>query len=384
MQNLLARHFNFLSRKQEYEAIDTVLGSFAEKAAFKQLAVYIATSYIANALSGCEFKVIRGGVECHDLLYYRLNVSPNPNMNAAQFWNEVVTRICTCTESLVVPWQGDSLYIATSYSQYPRALRDNIFIGITVEDQAIGAKYKASDAYFFKFESRSVATMINGLYEDYSKLISAAITGFLQGHGRKYKLALANVKVGDKQFADAYENIVKKQLEDFLKSENAVYPQYAGYDLQELRHEADGSSGDILAMRKEVFDLVAQAYKIPTSMMYGNTNNTADVSNQFLTYAVDPIAKMMADEVTRKSFTYDEWARGDRVVVDTKSINHVDIFNVAANVDKLISSGVFSIDDVLVALGYQPLNTEFSRAHYITKNYELAEEAMNRLEGGEQ
>jgi hypothetical protein len=39
---------------------------------------------------------------------------------------------------------------------------------------------------------------------------------------------------------------------------------------------------------------------------------------------------------------------------------------------------------VLIALGYQPLNTEFSKAHFMTKNYELAEDAMKSLsEGGE-
>ena len=193
------------------------------------------------------------------------------------------------------------------------------------------------------------------------------------------------MKVGDKDFAENYEKTVKKQLKEFLENENAVYPQYAGYDLEEMKHEADSGSADILAMRKEVFDLAAQAYKIPISMMYGNTNNTNDVLNQFLTFAVDPIAKMLSDEYTRKSFTYEEWSKGSRVVVDTKTINHVDIFNVADKVDKLISSGVFSIDAVRDALGYQPLNTDFSQAHYITKNYELAEDAMKRLsEGGEQ
>lgn len=378
------RHFRFLSEKTQDADLDGVFETFAERAAFKMLAMHIATSYIANAISGCEFKVIRGGKEVEDLLYYRLNVSPNPNQSAAQFVNELVSRICLEGESLVVPYRNDMLYIASAYSEYPRALQDNLFIGITVENQAIRQKYPASDAYFFKLENRRVATLINGLYEDYSKLISAAITGFMQGHGRKYKLKLEHTKVGDPRFVEQYNNVIKKDLEEFLKSENAVYPQYAGFDLEELKHEADGSSGDIIAMRKEIFDLVAQAYKIPTSMMYGNTNNTDQVLNQFLTFAVDPIAKMVADEITRKSFTYAEWVAGDRVIVDTKCINHIDIFNVASDIDKLISSGALCIDDVLIALGYQPLNTEFSKAHWITKNYELAENAMKQLgEGGE-
>jgi len=385
LANFLTRHFNFLSSKEASAELEAVFGSFAEKTAFKTLALYIATSYIANALSGCEVQVIREGKRVEDLLYYRLNVSPNPNQSGAQFTNELVTKLCLETEALVIPHKSNNLYLATSFATDPKPMKDNVYQSISVENEQIAKKYKASDAYHFQLESRSVRSYINSLYDDYSKLISAAIQGFMQGHGRKYKLKLDNTKVGDEEFAKAYEEVVKKQLKEFLEKENAVYPQYAGYDLEEMKHEADSGSDDIIAMRKEVFDLAAQAYKIPISMMYGNTNNTAEVLNQFLTFAVDPIAKMMSDEYTRKSFTFDEWTAGSRVIVDTKTINHVDIFNVAEKVDKLISSGVFSIDEVLKSLGYQPLNTEFSQAHYITKNYELAEDAMNRLaEGGEQ
>ena len=383
MSSFFERHFNFLSNKTKTADIEAVCDRFAEKAAFKKLAIYIATSYIANALSGCEIKVIRGGNEVKDLLYYRLNVSPNPNQSGAQFMNDIVTRLCLETEALVVNHK-DSFYPASAWSPDPKPLKDTVFKGIVIEDQQISKSYKACDLYFFKLEDRKVRSLITSLYEDYAKLLAAAIEGFKQGHGRKYKLVLDNIKVGDANFADAYEKVVKKQLKEFLENENAVYPQYEGYNLEEMKHEAAGGSADIIDMRKEVFDLVAQAYKIPISMMYGNTNNTNDVLNQFLTFAVDPIAKMMSDELTRKSFTFEEWVAGSRVIVDTKCINHVDIFNVADKIDKLISSGVFTIDAVLSALGYQPLENEFSQAHYITKNYELAEEGMKRMtEGGE-
>lgn len=383
MANFLTRHFNFLNNKSSAEELEAICNTFADKAAFKMLAIYIATSYIANALSGCEIKVVKHGEEVHDLLYYRLNVSPNPNMSGAQFVNDVVSRLCLESECLVVNHR-DNFYPATAFSYELRPLKDTLFRGVVVEDQQLTKTYKASDAYFFKLENKKVRSLINSLYDDYSKLISAAIEGFKQGHGRKFKLKLDNVKAGDETFAENYEKVVKQQLKDFMENENAVYPQYAGYDLEEMKHEAAGSSDDILAMRKEVFDLVAQAYKIPISMMYGNTNNTSEVLNQFLTFAVDPIAKMMSDELTRKSFTYDEWVSGSRVLVDTKSIKHTDVFEVADKVDKLISSGVFSVDDVLNTLGYSPLNSEFSSAHWVTKNYALAEEALTNItEGGE-
>lgn len=382
MANFLTRHFNFLSRKLDPEELEAVCNCFANKAAFKTLALYIATSYIANAISKCEIKVMYKGEEAKDYLYYRLNISPNPNESGAQFINALVTRLCLKSDALVVPHKDDALYLAQGFSIDKKPLKDHVFQGIVIDEQQIAKKHKASDVYYFKLENREVASVINSLYEDYGKLIAAAIEGFKQGHGRKYKLKLDTTKVGDEKFAKDWEEVVKDQLAEFLKSENAVYPQYMGYDLEEMKTEADGGATDIIAMRKEVFDLVAQAYKIPTSMMYGNTNNTAEVVRQFLTFAVDPIAQMMGDELTRKSFSYEEWQEGSQIIVDTKRINHVDIFDVADKVDKLISSGVFNIDAVLSALGYQPLNTEFSTAHYITKNYELAEEALRQLTGG--
>lgn len=384
MANFLTRHLPFLGGTSDNPEIKAAIEAFQEKVAYKALAMYIATSYIANALSKCEIQVYRNGEEVKDLLYYRLNVAPNPNQSGAQFINELVTRICTTANALVIPYKDDFFYLADSYSVDKRPLKDFVFKGISVEGQEITRpkQVKASDAFYFQLESRNVNALVAELYKDYARLMGASIESYIQNHGRKYKLKLANTKVGDKKFNDDYEKVIKNQLKTFLESENAVYPEFQGYDLEEMRHESDGGSEDILAVRKEIFDVVAQAYKIPTSMMYGNTNNTAEVIKQFLTFAVDPIAQMMSDEMTRKCFTFEEWKQGSYVSIDTKRINHVDIFDVADKVDKLISSGVFSIDSVLSALGYQPLGTEFSEAHYITKNYELADDAMNRISGG--
>ena len=362
--------------------VDSVVATLSERVAYKKMAMYIASSYIANAISKCEIKVLRGGDEVRDDLYYRLNVSPNPNQSAAQWVNSIVTKICTRRRALVVPHRDVFLYGAADFSIDPHALKDDIYRGIIVEDQPLAKTYRSSNAYLFQLEDRDVASIINDLYEDYGKLITAAITSFRRKHGSKYRLSIEQSKVGDANFEKQYEEVIKKQLKEFMDNDNAVFPEFKGYKLEPIRTESDGGSEDIIAMRKEIFDLVAQAYKIPISMMYGNTNNTKDVEAQFLTYAVDPIAQMMSDELTRKSFTIDEWKSGSQIIVDTKRINHIDIFNVADNIEKLISCGVFSIDQMLETLGFQPLKTEFSQAHWITKNYGRAEDLLTEVSGG--
>lgn len=379
MANFLTRHFNFLSNPIKNAEIEAAFGSLSKNIAFKRLALYIAKSYVSNALSKCEIKVFEKGEEVKNELYYRLNVSPNPNQSGSQFVNYLVDRLCSDAESLMLPYKEKHLYVADGFSIDRQPLKDHLFKNVVVEGQEMKKTYKASDVFYFRLNSESVNGIIDSLYKDYGELLAAAISGFKATRGRKYKLVLEQTKVGDEKFNEDYENVIKGQLKAFMENSNAIYPQFKGYDLQEMKHEQSGDSGDIIAMRKEVFDIVAQAYKIPISMMYGNMTNTGEIVTQFLTFAVDPIASMISDELTRKAFTFGEWQSGSYVQVDTKRINHVDIFAVANGVEKLVSSGLFSIDMVLENLGYQALNTEFSKAHFITKNYSLLEEAMNLL-----
>jgi HK97 family phage portal protein len=180
-----------------------------------------------------------------------------------------------------------------------------------------------------------------------------------------------------------FEKVIKGQLKTFIENDNAVYPQFKGTDLQEFSTAAPTNSTDIIAMRKEIFDTTAQALKIPQPMMYGNITNMNEIVKVFLSFCIDPLADMASEEFTRKYYSYDEWKRGNFVMIDTSSINHVDILEVADKVDKLIGCGVANVDDMRKRIGWQPLNTDFSTSYFLTKNYELAQRVLTSEEGGE-
>ena len=92
---------------------------------------------------------------------------------------------------------------------------------------------------------------------------------------------------------------------------------------------------------------------------------------------------MIGEEFTRKYYSYEEWKAGNRVKVDTSCINHIDIFEVADKVAKIISSGAMNIDQVRERLGENALGTEFSMAYWMTKNFALAEDMLKNAEGRE-
>jgi HK97 family phage portal protein len=261
------------------------------------------------------------------------------------------------------------LYIADGFSVDEKPLQENVFSCISIDGHSISKKFKASEVFYFQLDNKSVKSLIDGLYTTYGQLFACAVEGFKKNNGKKYKLILDNMKAGDRQFAEQFNTVIKEQLKAFMENDNAVYPQFKGTDLQTFDASSQNAD-DVIKLRKEIFDITAQALKIPLPMMYGNITNIQEIVKIFLTFCIDPLCDMISEEITRKINTYITWNGGKNFVrVDTSRINHIDILDVAGNADKLIASGINSVDELREVLDYQPLNTEFSAKHWITKNY---------------
>lgn len=366
---------DWLNRTVSDAELETVTGKLAEVLYYKELALYIAKSYIANTISKCEFLVYENGKEVKNELYYALNVSPNNNQNSSQFLNKLINTLYDKNEVLVIP-KGNRLYTADSFTVNEQPLHDNVFENIVVENQALAKSVKASDAFYFKLDDDCVKKFVDGMFSTYSQLLSCAVASYKRGRGQKYKLILENVQAGDKKFAEQFNTVIKDQLKEFIESDTAVYPQFRGQDLTELPKSVETTS-DLISLRKEMFDIVAQAFKIPQTMMYGNITNMQEIVKVYLTFCIDPLADMIGEELTRKTNTFKTWNGGKNFIkVDTSRINHVDIFEVADKADKLIASGVACVDEVRKVLDWQELGTEFSQKHWITKNYSDVSESL--------
>lgn len=367
--------------------LSVVAKNAAQQVYFKELGLQIAISYIANTISKCEFKVYENGKEVQNELYYMLNVNPNPNQNSSQFLNALVTRYYRKGEVLVFPdSRKNRLYVADGFSMERKPLAEDIFSSISIETETLMRKYKASDVFYFRLDDVNIKRLIDGTFEQYSTVMQAAIDGFIRRNGKKYKLNLDQYKAGDPEFQKLYESFLKKQLETFVNAANAVYPQFRGQNLEEFDKTAAGNYGgssDVIAIRKEMFDVVAQAFKIPLPILYGNITAMKEITTQFLTFCIEPLASFISEEFTRKMYPYRDWSKGNRIVLDTSAVRHIDLLDAANSADKLIASGVCNVDEVRDILGLEPLNTEFSTQHFVTKNYETAENALKKTDTNE-
>ena len=376
--------FNFLEKKMDTSEISPITQKLLDQLAFKELALYIGISYIANTLSKCEFKTYEKGEEVQNKLYYMLNVSPNPNENSSQFINKFVENYFYKGHSLIVP-HNNLLYCADEFDiDESNPLKENIFYNATFGCQQLKKRFKASDVFYFKLDNQSAKGLVDALYMQYGEVISQALATYKRTNGTKYKMILDNYKAGDAQFNKIFNEVLKEQLKTFIENDNAIYPQFKGIDLQEFSSKNAKDASDIISMRKEIFEVTAQALKIPLPMMLGNITNMNEIVKVYLSICIDPIADMIGEEFTRKYYSYDEWKKGNYIQVDTSCINHVDILEVADKIYNAIGSGVANIDDMRKRLGWKTLDTEFSKQFFMSMNFMPAENMLkSTAEGGE-
>lgn len=378
----IAEFFGLKFDKAEMRAVSE---SAVTRIACRNLAYYIASSYISNALSKCEFKTYEKGRLVKGELYYALNVSPNPNENASHFINRLVEKCLYEGEALMVqPRRSKNhFYIADSFSEQVNPMRRNSFEGVTVEGEQVRRRLLSGDVCHFKLEDRKIRTLVYDMYADLGKVLSQAMEAYGKAAGEKYTFERPGNPGGTTdEVKEAYETI-NDQLKSFIGGTSGVMPLYREQKLTRIEPSRTGSVDDVATMRKDIFEVTASAFKIPTSMMYGNMTNAVDVTNQFVTFGVDHWAEMISKEITRGFYDFESWAGGQNYVrADTSHITHVDVFQMADKIEKLISSGYNSIDEVRVAVGDDPIGEDFSKAHWMTKNYSLIQEALMQIATG--
>ena len=382
--------FTFLEKQIDEakpEPVDTIIAELKDCLSFKLLAIHLAVSYIASTISKCEIKRFIKGVETKDKFYYLFNISPNTNENASELKFKLFYQLYIEGEALIVEHKGN-LYVADSFGIEEHPLGENKFTNIAIGTETIRGSKKASDVFYFRLDNKKLSPLIDILGNNYTEILKYAVDTFKASAGEKYKLELSETKAGDPEFMKQFNEVIKQQLKDFINNPKAIYPQFKGYNLQRMGNsESKTDSSDVRNLRKEMFETVAQVLKIPVGILYGNMTNTKEIISMFITFVIEPLTKQLNEELSRKTGTMDEFLNGTYFKVDITSIIHVDLFEIAEKVDKFIGSGVYDIDEIRYKLDEKPLNTEYSKQHWMTKNYGKIEDVMNGLEeskkGGE-
>lgn len=343
----------------------------------EEFLIHSAINLIANCISKCEFKTYKNKKEFSGEEYYKWNYEPNINQNSSQFLQELITKLLYNNECLVIENKGQ-LIIAESFTTQEFALNENIFSNVYRKGFTFSKSFKMSEVLYFKLNNDNIRKLLTGLCTGYNELVQDAVDKYQKAGGEKGTLnisALATgARYGEKSFEEVYEELMNKRFSKFFKSRNAVLPLFDGFTYTKQGAEQSKKSTsevkDITDLTDEILVKVAQAFNIPVSLLKGDVADIEKITENFLTFCIDPITEMIAEEIMRKRYGKVELNKGNYIRIDTTCVMHIDIFNIAEKIDKLIANGMYCIDELRKKCGDAELGTEWSQKHFMTKNYE--------------
>ncbi len=363
--------------------LDACVGELAAEVWYKELAIQSCINLIANTIALAEFKTYDKGVEVRKDNYYLLNVEPNPNKNASKFWRDVITRLIYDNECLVIQ-EGGFFYAAESFDVTKFAFKDYVFSNIVIDGYQLKETKISPEVFHFELHDEKIKTVIDGLYSSYSELIAASQSHYKRNNARRGKLKVPTDYPQTDAAQEDLQDLLGRRFKRFFEAEGgAVIPLTSGLDYEELTSNIGVKGGiegrDIRAFIDDIFDMVAIAFQVPTALLRGNVSDTDKAINNFLMFCINPLAEILTDEINRKLYAKTNYLQRSYIRLDTSHIKVVDIKDVANALDVLLRIGAYSIDDCLVTLGMEPLNTSWSKARWMTKNYETVEKSF---EGG--
>lgn len=345
----------------------------AQEFQLRDMSFWICANMIANAVGRCEFRTFRDGKEIREREHYLWNVEPNVNQNSTAFLHKLVVKLLVDNETLVISTRQregyDALVVADSWLQngdYPS--RQNEYINVQVGDVSYEKTFREREVLHIKLNHINVKPVLDGLYGAYWRLISAAMKRYEWDKGQHWKVHVGQLASGAEDFTENFSRMIEQQVKTFLDSKGAILPEFDGYAYTNEGGKANVDLADIQAQMKDVLGFTAKALQIPAVLVDGSIQGTEDAQGRFLTGCIDPICDQLQEEINRKRYGYDRMREGDYLRVDTSSIRHFDMFANAANVEKLVGSGAFTINDVLRSAGLPTIPEPWADEHYMTKN----------------
>lgn len=360
----------------------------AQEFQLRDMSFWICANMIANAVGRCEFRTFRDGEEIREREHYLWNVEPNVNQNSTAFLHKLVAKLLTDGEALVISTRQregyDALVVADSWlpnGDYPS--RQNEYINVQVGDVSYEKTFREREVLHLKLNHINVKPVLDGLYGAYWRLISAAMKRYEWDKGQHWKVHVDQLASGAEDFTENFTRMIEQQVKTFLDSNSAILPEFDGYAYTNEGGKANVELADIQSQMKDVLGFTAKALQIPAVLVDGSIQGTEDAQGRFLTGCIDPICDQLQEEINRKRYGYDRMRAGDYLRVDTSSIRHFDMFANAANVEKLVGSGAFTINDVLRSAGLPTIPEPWADEHYMTKNIAALGAETTALGGAE-
>lgn len=337
----------------------------------KHLAIDTCAEFLARSFGRSEFRIRKNGEPLKNEWTYLLNVRPNLDQSASSFWQQVVYKLITQNEVLIVLSDDDQLLIAESYVRKEYALYEDYFESVWLKGYEFKRKFPMSEVIFLQYNNNDLSRYVRGLYEDYASLYNRMVEVAMRNHQIRATVTGKEGRGFDDKLQKRAQSYIDKVYAKFSKESIAIVPVQAGLEYNELTNtvgETNQSIDELKKLKRQFVDEVADILGIPSTILHGELADLESAQTVLNKYCLKSLNKKIEDELNAKIIDKTEFVDGTEIKV--VGVDKKDIFDLADAVDKLISSGGFNRNEIRKEVDYESIDggDEF----YITKNYEKA------------
>ena len=380
-------------RSQLENYIETLFMAKQKQLQIKRHAIEHAIDLIAKTISKSEIQIYRmkkGKISKDDNSkeYYTLNVQPNPNKEATSFFYEVIKKYLDDGEALIVELDG-SLYLADTFQVSTSVLLPKVYYNVQISDDHgnsifLRKTFTSEDVIYLNLKSSKIKETLDSYYEELGNLIGIARSHYKLNNLSKFRLKIPG---GQPKLKDpitekelTYDDYKQKITRGLFDEQDAIILLSDTFGLEKIDFGSGTSSDEWSKLEKKWSDKVAMTFNIPLDIFYGNKTDKSTSTNDFITFGILPHLQIIEDGLNAKIIGESNFLKGERIRINRLNMKHFDILESAVNMDKLFSNG-YSHNEINEFIGIPRVDAAWADKHYITKNYENVDLA---LEGGDE
>ncbi|MEH7389645.1 phage portal protein [Bacillus sp. JJ1474] len=371
-----------LRRNKELESmfdLDLFSENVPHRAYLKKMALETCINFIGRTISQSDFRFMKNGKRQLDDWHYLMNVRPNTDQSASDFWQKFVYELINENEVLVILTDNNDLLIADSFTRVEYAVYPDIFKDVTVKEHTFKRSFKMDEVLYLTYNNEKLSKFMEGMFEDFGDLFSRMIETSKRANQIRGTVDIDSTQPLDEKNQKKLQNFIDKLFNSFKNNLVAIVPKLKGFDYTEVsKGDVNGKSIDeIIKLKKSLIDDVADILGIPNALIHGELSDYETSIKAYLKFCINPLNKKISDELNAKLIEKEDYLKGDKIQI--RGIAELNPLEVANAVDKLRASGVYNGNEIREKLGDERVDNPALDEYVITKNYQSADS----MEGGE-
>ncbi|QOS92525.1 phage portal protein [Peribacillus sp. JNUCC41] len=345
----------------------------------KSVALETCINFIGRTISQSDFRIMENNKRIRDDWDYLLNVRPNTDQSAADFWQRFIYELIHENEVLVILSDTDDLLIADSFIRNELALYPDTFESVMVKNYQFKRSFKMDEVIYLNYNNERLTKFLDGLFTDYGELFGRMMEAAMRGYQIRGTVEVETAQSLEDKKQNKLQGYIDRVFSSIKNNAVAIIPLLKGFKYNEISDGdvAGPSIDDLSKLKKSITNDVAEILGIPTALVHGEMADLEKSMKAYIKFCVGPLLKKIQDELNAKLITKKDYQEGKKF--DIKGIQEKAVIENAEAVDKLVASGAFTRNQVRVLFGEERSDNPELDEYVITKNYQSA----STVKGGE-